>query len=60
MLMSQNSCCRELEPLTDSLVCLYGTDGWGRERRGDLGASMGGGKDVSYQVVPHAGSDVPL
>lgn len=60
--MSPNWLGRELEPLTDSLVCLYGTDGWGREGRGgeDLGASMEGGKEASYQVVPHAGSGVPL
>lgn len=44
----------------DSLVCLYGTDGRGWWGGGCLGASMEGGKDASYQVVPHAGSDVPL
>lgn len=41
-------------------MCLDGTDGLGMERRRDLGASMEGGNDASYQVVPHAGSDVPL
>lgn len=27
---------------------------------GSRGASMEGGRDASYQVVPHAGSDVPI
>lgn len=31
--MSQNWQCRELESVTDSLVCLYGADGCNGERR---------------------------
>lgn len=62
MMSQKTGVCRELEPLTDSLVCLCGTDGWGRAEGvgGTRGASIEGGKDASYQVVPHAGSDVPL
>lgn len=62
--MSQNWICCEREPLTDSLVCFCDADGRERRRRtgegveengGDLGASMKGGRDESYRVVPHAG-----